>query len=800
MAAPVAQAGAGNVETAASSGNVTSQPVDKPANLADNDLLLVATGFQNGATSDHTSAPDGTWVRLSPVISTTDHRGTSLWGKFISSASGEPASYTFSTSAAAGRAGLVAQRVTGVDSADILDLISAWSVDTGGGTELDITGLTTSEDEILVVGVSATNTSAGTAAPTHTAPAGMALGGQATSQPSGGTNASTTVGLYSVAQNTPGASGTKQVGYSTSVTNSRGFLVAIRSTTSGPVPQVLSLRQTLPTDSSVRVMAKVQEAASVRAAVTTDPTFATGHVFGSSQSPDADGYVHSEVSGLNPDTDYYYGYELDSVLYTALFGATHTFPEEGSVRSFPFLAASCHTQGSNDTVFDEMRTRTLSSEQALFFAHLGDRGYPWSRLYWSGPPSLGVAPDDYDLLLEAMEDEYTPARQAQLYRDIPLSYTWSDVDSFGSNSDSTNPSVANSNLAYRAAIPHPTLASSGLYRSWVVGRVRFIQTDHRTFATDNLATDNSSKTLLGATQKAWLLDQLRSDEPVKVWLGDNAWSGNASTGGTKPTTNSDSWSAYTTERAEIGNVISSEGIQVIYVHGDAHSLSADDGSHNAVGGFPIICVAPMDRDANPWPYTSSPWGPPSNGSYPPSPTNPVHAYGWFEVVDDGDTIDITVRGYTSDGTQRVTMAVSFDAHVEGDLAGTLPALTGAVAGESTIVDDIAGTLPALVANLIGDVHEENGTLTIVIGALQGAFAGGGPTSIDAELAGVLPALAGTLFGAGPNAGSIVGTLPALTGAFEGHGETPIGTVDVRGRRVPISEAAFPVRWPPISGP
>jgi hypothetical protein len=193
--------------------------------------------------------------------------------------------------------------------------------------------------------------------------------------------------------------------------------------------------------------------------------------------------------------------------------------------------------------------------------------------------------------------------------------------------------------AYRQQFAHPTLplADCGA-RSWVIGRVRFVQTDETVLASAKANTDNSSKTKLGTTQKTWFkaeIDAAAAARQAVVWFGDGPWitpTGNGS---------SNEWAYYNTERAELGTYIANSGVHLIRCHGDAHTLFYDDGTNNPNGGFPTACGAPMHTTAQTYGYTIT------GGKWPTATTNSSRQYGIGEVVDNGTTVTVTLRGWSS---------------------------------------------------------------------------------------------------------------------------------------------------------
>jgi hypothetical protein len=178
--------------------------------------------------------------------------------------------------------------------------------------------------------------------------------------------------------------------------------------------------------------------------------------------------------------------------------------------------------------------------------------------------------------------------------------------------------------------------------------VRFIVVDERSFKSSNSATDNSSKTMLGSTQKQWLKDTITAaTEPVIFWVGDAPWTGAASSP-------DDEWFAYNTERQELGAFFAASGKNIIRLGGDMHAVAADDGS-NSVGGIPVLQAAP-------WGNTFSNKGTPySSGPYPTSGTSIVRQYGLVTVTDTGSSITVDFGGYDSSDVKRVSFNRTYGA-------------------------------------------------------------------------------------------------------------------------------------------
>ena len=422
------------------------------------------------------------------------------------------------------------------------------------------------------------------------------------------------------------------------------------------------------TPTTVQVATRVMAASSVRLKVSTTSDLATAPVSSGSTAPDADGTVRLSVSGLTPDTAYFYGLEVDGTIDTEFNGTFRTFPAAGSFASFGFAAASCARNNSNSAAFDAIRARTgADGKTALFFQHLGDLHYFADDTH--------VAADfhtHYDRVMSS-------PKQNDFFGKIGAVYTWSDHDSGSSNHDGTSASLPYAQAVYRSRVPAYTLPdANGIYHSYTVGRIKVIVTDGRSFMSPIAATDDASKTKLGSTQKAWLKAQLSDPNyPVKLWMHEDAWNTGATFGG------DDQWSAYSTERTELAAYITSNGIRVAYVHGDLHTLAADDGSH-AAGGFPQFCASPLDNSAF---IGNGTW---TNGPIPAANSTPPTyylQYGWFDVADTGTQIAVTFKGFDSAGTQQLTRTASW----------TIPAAT---ASPTQIATD--GTTPVFRQANVGD--------------------------------------------------------------------------------------------------
>ncbi len=644
------QTGTGNLTSDAQATNGTTVTLAKPANIANGDLLVAIVTFQNANGTPAITPPSG-WTQVSPAVGLSPLRPSGIYILPVPTASSISATnWTWTTNTSTGRRRGMLFRVTGADLTTQPEVTGSWFTSGSSSSSIDLAGVTTTHTNTMLLAMVYTQMAAGGGYPGFTPPSNMTSIATINTTPDANANTALWAGFEPLTS--PIATGTRTVGISPTVASSGGCMIALRSLDSANVPAIVHNIVGAVTDTSFQIAYKVANVTTgVRAVVSTaadlsNPTYSSQSV------PDSAGYGHITISGRNPDTKYYWGLEIDGNLSANFHGVTRTYPTVGTQTSFAFIASSCINTGDNPTTLDFMRTRTdTNGLPARFFSHLGDFHYVYATS--GGNP---IAPEDQAVLRENYASQIALSRQHQMYREVPLSYTWSDIDSFGSNCDGTYAANDEANAAYRQVFPIPSdmPSTSGVYRTWVLGRIRFIQSDMRTFASLKTATDNSSKTKLGATQKAWFLNIINTaSEPVIIWLGDSAWFGAALTGGSN-----EAWHAYNTERTEIGNAIAAAGVNLIYIHGDTHTLAADDGTNNQWGGFPFAGASPISRpDMNPWPTTSG-WVPLSNGSYPSS-SQAGKAYGWFEITDTGNQIILDYSGF-HDEIERISMTITWN--------------------------------------------------------------------------------------------------------------------------------------------
>jgi hypothetical protein len=343
------------------------------------------------------------------------------------------------------------------------------------------------------------------------------------------------------------------------------------------------------------------------------------------------------ISGLSADTEYTYTVVADGV-DTAGVGRFRTAPAPGAANFTVAFSGDTNT-GSNAVVFD-----TIRAAAPLLFIHLGDMHY--TNINVNTPATYRAA---YDAV-------FAQTRQAWLYRVTPTAYVFDDHDYGPDDSHAGSTGHDAAGLVYRERVPHYPLADASttghVGQSWVIGRVRFVMTDQRSAASNKTATDNSSKTMLGSSQKAWFKSELDAAVvagQAVVWICPRAFGGPASAG-------ADHWGGFTTERTELANYIKANAHgRVVVISADRHALDIDDGTNHDFatgGGEPLPCfqAAPLDQTPN----TSYGGGTYSEGTFGNN-----GQYGTMAVADSGgSTIGITWRGFNSSGTQIVSYSFS----------------------------------------------------------------------------------------------------------------------------------------------
>jgi phosphodiesterase/alkaline phosphatase D-like protein len=390
--------------------------------------------------------------------------------------------------------------------------------------------------------------------------------------------------------------------------------------------------------------------------------------------------VSLTVEGLIPDTDYYYGVEVDGVLRDegASRGRLRTFPLGPG--SFKIAFASCSDfRAADQSAFD-----AILAARPLLFIHMGD-------LHYSDTSSAN--PDDYRANYDAVLNQ---PNQAAMYRGVPLVYMWDDHDFCGNDSDVTSPGRAVARAVYQERTPHYPIAPAAggtMAQAFTVGRVRIIVTDLRSAADPSTKKDDGAKTHLGIAQKNWFKQQLISARdagfPLILWVCTNPWIGAGDAAH-----DTDNWSGYAAERTELANFIRDNRIQnLVLLSGDMHALAYDDGTHSdyATGGgaqLTVLHAASLTQN-----------GSIKGGPYTSGPIPGGQQYGILEVYDrGGPSLACRFVGMHAHEGQKLSYIFSAAAPVATDLAiANTSTLTRLAAGDALVSGFvISGRVPRTI--------------------------------------------------------------------------------------------------------
>jgi phosphodiesterase/alkaline phosphatase D-like protein len=320
------------------------------------------------------------------------------------------------------------------------------------------------------------------------------------------------------------------------------------------------------------------------------------------------------VQGLQPDTDYFYGFEVAGTLRTEVIsrGRFRTFPL-GRTSYFKIAFGSCGDFRAQDqSAYD-----AIMREKPLLFINMGD-------LHYSDTNS--TVADEYRYNYDNVLGH---AIQGALYRSVPMAYIWDDHDFCGNDSDTTAAGRDTARQVYRERVPHYPLGATGgaIGQAFTIGRVRFIMTDLRSAAVSASQKESASKTKMGTAQKTWFKQELINARdggfPLIVWVCPDPWIAKAQLG-------DDSWGGHATERTELANFIRDNRItNLVLISGDMHGLAYDDGTNSdyATGGGAPLQVLHAAA------LTSG--GSSKGGPYTAGPIEGSQQYGILEVYDNG---------------------------------------------------------------------------------------------------------------------------------------------------------------------
>jgi alkaline phosphatase D len=361
-----------------------------------------------------------------------------------------------------------------------------------------------------------------------------------------------------------------------------------------------------------------------------------------SSDPGNDNSAITLVSGLEPDTRYFYKVRINNVDASEV-RRFDTAPANDSKPNFSFAFGSCQSPTALPPI--EPIYSTMSTHALKFFLQCGDWGYP---------DTTDLGNDDFFALDYARVMASYRARYqgsvTELMRTTPFDYIYDDHDYMNDNASKQSSSSYgatfserpfslegrfNSIKAYDLQFPHYELVdtSHGIYHSFRWGNVEVFMLDNRSSRSPNLNslklnTANNTyefdpppgHTILGAEQMNWLLDGLKNSTATwKFIVGGvsfnkgyrrviNELSGNPqlqnlnvnAIPGVPPGTNVksvlggivDTWAGFPEDQNRLLTFLQDNKIKnVVFLSSDSHTAAMDDGQN---AGIPELMVGNLN--------------------------------------------------------------------------------------------------------------------------------------------------------------------------------------------------------------
>ncbi len=345
------------------------------------------------------------------------------------------------------------------------------------------------------------------------------------------------------------------------------------------------------------------------------------------------------VTGLQPNTTYYYHIEADGIADARPEAiATFKTPEAGPF-SYTFMAASCNREPNTNTYDDFL------GYNPLFYLNTGD-------LHYADPnsPDVNVHRDAYENRV------FSRPKQVELFRNLPFAYVWDDHDYCGNDFDGPNAAgAASAPQAYREYIPHYEFPqrtgndTAAIYQAFTIGRVRFILSDLRS----QRVRTGLNPSAMGTVQKQWFKDELvaaKNNNQLICWVSSYSWYG----------TLDDNWRLHPAERKELSEFMRDNAIENMFIiNGDAHMFAIDNGTNgdftdaqNLPYLYPVMQAAPIENNGS---YKGGTY---SEGTFYQFFIKAAQ-YGVVDIEDNGsDSICVTLKGYKKDLNDGTTSSLA----------------------------------------------------------------------------------------------------------------------------------------------
>ena len=338
------------------------------------------------------------------------------------------------------------------------------------------------------------------------------------------------------------------------------------------------------TPTSIRIWVRVSNEFPVSVAVSESPLFGDAVVTKPVVARAEDDLcVTVLISDLRPATRYYYRVLIDGRRgkYTPDVPVLsfETAPDPKTAAVFSVATGSCARFAEDP---DQVVWRSVAAANPNLFIWLGDNIYGDS-----GEPST-------------LNGEYQRQRNVITFqpvgRAIPQIAIWDDHDSGLDNGDGSSPFKDSALKSFRNYWANPAYGledTPGVFFEYRYGGVDFFMLDGRYYRDPNAAPDVEGKTMLGAAQKAWLMNRLRASKaPFKIIVAGGGWTISKGPGG-------DSWASFLTERNELFDFIRDERINgVVLISGDSHFAELNAIPWSEKGGYDMyeLVSSPLAQD------------------------------------------------------------------------------------------------------------------------------------------------------------------------------------------------------------
>jgi alkaline phosphatase D len=296
-----------------------------------------------------------------------------------------------------------------------------------------------------------------------------------------------------------------------------------------------------------------------------------------------DNAAHIALGGLLPETRYSFAVEIDQKLGAAVFSFT-TFPSSTQERSFTFVAFS-----DQDTPRPAPAYAAGAAENPAFVVQLGDL----THLAIAPPGSKLEASDWWHLNFSATAS--SPAGKSfssAIAGSFPYVHIWDDHDYGTADGDKSFKYRSAAMQAFKDDFPTYPLSSpgQGFWQSFRYAQAEVFLLDLRSARDPDKKPDGPTKSMLGAMQKAWLLNGLRTSTATwKFIVSSSVWNPHSK--------QDDSWAEFKHEQDEIVDFIRTNAITgVIFMSGDLHSGGAIDNGTNSY--FPEISVPNTNTESS----------------------------------------------------------------------------------------------------------------------------------------------------------------------------------------------------------